>query len=149
MESIVKPVLSIVGLEGRYRTIYLRFTVYKPSHAIRDFPQPGDIESHAKIFASTAEIAAGNDAATMFTQTPRVETIHQDSRMYVLEDSLQLSLRSFVCTMCLDVNRAVLRKSAKTPARNAPSLYVRIRINAWMLKLILKKKILVKLVTCI
>lgn len=51
------------------------------SLSTRDFPQPGDIESRTKIFASTTEIAAGNDAATMFTQTPRVETIHQDSRV--------------------------------------------------------------------
>ena len=71
MESIVKP-LCWVGLEGRYRTIsiWLRFTVYKPSRAVCDFPQPGDIESCSKIFASTIEIAAGNDEATMFTQTP-------------------------------------------------------------------------------
>lgn len=83
MKSIVKLVLDIVGLERWYRvrSIWLRFTVYTPSRAVHDFPQPGDIESCFKIFASTTEIAAGNDAATMFTQTPRVETIHQDSRV--------------------------------------------------------------------
>lgn len=47
---------------------------------VRDSPKPGDIEFLSQIFASTTEIATGNDAATMFTQTPRVETILQDSR---------------------------------------------------------------------
>lgn len=71
MESIVKPVLGIVRLEGRYRTIsiWLRFIVYKPVRAVCDFPQPGNIESCSKIFASTIEIASGNDEATVFTQT--------------------------------------------------------------------------------
>lgn len=56
-----------------------------PSRAVHDFSQPGDIKSCSKIFASTTEIAAGNDAATMFTQTPRVETIHQDSHVRARE----------------------------------------------------------------
>lgn len=49
----------------------------------RDFPQPGDIESRIRRFSRGygREIAAGNDAATMFTQTPKAETIPQDSRV--------------------------------------------------------------------
>lgn len=79
MESIAKPLLppGIIGLEGRYHDVSglgLPFISLRGSR-FSATSQAGGIDSRSRIFAATAEIAAGNDAATMFTQTPVVETI--------------------------------------------------------------------------
>lgn len=102
MESIGRLFLcpGIIGLEERYRDISglgLPFISPRGSR-FSTASQPGDIDSRSRIFAGTTEIAAGNDAATMFTQTPRVETIRQDSRVRARGLLAVKLARSSVCT---------------------------------------------------
>jgi len=64
------------------RSIWRRFAVHKPPPWAAIFRRQVISSPDAQISSrATSEIAAGNDAATVFTQTPRVETIPQDSRV--------------------------------------------------------------------
>jgi len=57
--------------------------------------------------------------------------------VYVLEDSLQLSLRFFVCAMCLDVNRASVAEIGENiRAKCTVSLRMNAQISAYIFKLI-------------
>lgn len=112
------------------RSIWYRFTVYKPPSwpaiflIARWYRVP-----HLDFLAATTEIAAGNDAATMFTQTLRVETILQDSRIRArgLVRSCE-SARAPSCTsLPLDVNRGSVAKIGKGARTNR----VIARISGW------------------
>jgi hypothetical protein len=87
----------------------------------RDFPPSGDIEPRrAQIFSQArSEIAAGNDAATVFTQTPRVETIPQDSRVRARCGLARTCETASSCatSLPLDVDREDRRDARRALAR--------------------------------